>query len=1151
MFKRKMQEIGRSMVEMLGVLAVIGVLSIAGIAGYRYAMEKYQANDIVFAVNTRIRDIWHRYQNKSLPDSFDEWETRTSTGYPIYIRSSLNGLTFSVDVDEVPNGVCASILNMRMDKILSKIIRVVPVGAEKESEEGVMFEESSLICQTYGEKSGIRFLASLESLNGEEGSGIPLDNNGDPTTYCYTKADCKEVIGRTCYDCVDNLCQPDCGSSEPYCRTENTTEPSCVKCLKNEHCAKGHICNEMTNTCQKVPEECKENEFRTYNGACMPCSTSSNIQIKDTPFEYEQNGKVVFRDSKSGRTMCEEECSEEDKFVVETIAKEEEEPKMYCAYSCVDGYSYQANGGCMECQKETLSILPDNVEKAKDQCAACGGIWAVDIRDKTVCVNKTCEKGKEFLWFNRESTTFECKLCADVEKKDANGYRINEAYYTLAAGTASDSSVFAKAKEYCEACGRKFVVIDNRGVCYTALKSGEEFMYDLGRGAPCSDSQKRKMDKRFPDAESLCTACGRTVEGDYCVPTCKEGEFKSTNGNCLPCNTTTTGNALLVAQESDCTTSCHGQNGIDKRFATTHPDGIHCVKKCEVGYTYVKGQCVACDAIDGSVGIGDSSELEAQCEACGNRRISNKGTPYALCELKTCKDGYLLNDAGRCVPCDTNGIVPLLNSTHNNLDFLEDKKSNCRTCGRVVDGTDCLPMCKETEGWYNTTKSCVQCMDASAYTRLDIDGVVSEEFKNLCQKCGREVVTSGDQTHCKLKTGTCSANEFKNINGQCIPCSTDSYGNALLVAQKSDCTSVCNGEAGADKRYITTHIDGIYCIKKCQKGYTYANGRCFDCDDKEGYIGIGDSTDLAIQCEACGNRRVSNKGKQTALCELKQCDTGYFLNDAGRCSSCNSGAMALYNTTYNNTEFLDSKKQSCLLCSPKRAVANNMCFNCPTQAVYQINTSNANEVNGCVACGKMVIGNQCVTIDKGKKGVCNSYGNGSVEGYSAGNGIYFRSASNNFACESCSTDKAVYVGDDDIGQEQCNSCGGNRQLLNGYCILGGCLSGQTFKTLNEGCQSCSFTFGKYEIAKNDSAECASECGSGKFVQQIGTGSSARYFCVNEPTDDHYFISIDGSEVRKDTVEDVAIGIDASSEQFCLSAGREPNNGICSLRVSAE
>ena len=32
------KEFGRSMVEMLGVLAIIGVLSVGGIAGYRYAM---------------------------------------------------------------------------------------------------------------------------------------------------------------------------------------------------------------------------------------------------------------------------------------------------------------------------------------------------------------------------------------------------------------------------------------------------------------------------------------------------------------------------------------------------------------------------------------------------------------------------------------------------------------------------------------------------------------------------------------------------------------------------------------------------------------------------------------------------------------------------------------------------------------------------------------------------------------------------------------------------------------------------------------------------------------------------------------------------------------------------------------------------------
>ena len=41
------EEQGRSMTEMLGVLAIIGVLSIGGIAGYRYAMNKHYANELL------------------------------------------------------------------------------------------------------------------------------------------------------------------------------------------------------------------------------------------------------------------------------------------------------------------------------------------------------------------------------------------------------------------------------------------------------------------------------------------------------------------------------------------------------------------------------------------------------------------------------------------------------------------------------------------------------------------------------------------------------------------------------------------------------------------------------------------------------------------------------------------------------------------------------------------------------------------------------------------------------------------------------------------------------------------------------------------------------------------------------------------------
>ena len=41
------KEYGRSMIEMLGVLAIIGVLSIGGLAGYTMAMNRHRANEIL------------------------------------------------------------------------------------------------------------------------------------------------------------------------------------------------------------------------------------------------------------------------------------------------------------------------------------------------------------------------------------------------------------------------------------------------------------------------------------------------------------------------------------------------------------------------------------------------------------------------------------------------------------------------------------------------------------------------------------------------------------------------------------------------------------------------------------------------------------------------------------------------------------------------------------------------------------------------------------------------------------------------------------------------------------------------------------------------------------------------------------------------
>ena len=62
---------GRSMIEMLGVLAIIGVLSVGGIAGYSKAMEKIHVNKIVNMISNISATIRTAYISQKAYDTFD------------------------------------------------------------------------------------------------------------------------------------------------------------------------------------------------------------------------------------------------------------------------------------------------------------------------------------------------------------------------------------------------------------------------------------------------------------------------------------------------------------------------------------------------------------------------------------------------------------------------------------------------------------------------------------------------------------------------------------------------------------------------------------------------------------------------------------------------------------------------------------------------------------------------------------------------------------------------------------------------------------------------------------------------------------------------------------------------------------------------
>lgn len=86
------EQSGRSMVEMLGVLAIIGVLSVGGIAGYSKAMAKFKLTKAMDQVSTTVTNIRTLY-----------------SGQPNY-----NGLTTTVAIAmgavgaEMLNGVATS-----------------------------------------------------------------------------------------------------------------------------------------------------------------------------------------------------------------------------------------------------------------------------------------------------------------------------------------------------------------------------------------------------------------------------------------------------------------------------------------------------------------------------------------------------------------------------------------------------------------------------------------------------------------------------------------------------------------------------------------------------------------------------------------------------------------------------------------------------------------------------------------------------------------------------------------------------------------------------------------------------------------------------------------------------------------------------------
>ncbi len=111
-------ESGRSMVEMLGVLALMGVLAIGGVMGYRWAMDRYNANEIINEVKKRAF-IASQQRIRNMDINLHEFHPNAGVDliqnrHLVSVANEYNGNSgfFTISVDHIPEGICNALLDM-------------------------------------------------------------------------------------------------------------------------------------------------------------------------------------------------------------------------------------------------------------------------------------------------------------------------------------------------------------------------------------------------------------------------------------------------------------------------------------------------------------------------------------------------------------------------------------------------------------------------------------------------------------------------------------------------------------------------------------------------------------------------------------------------------------------------------------------------------------------------------------------------------------------------------------------------------------------------------------------------------------------------------------------------------------------------------
>ena len=432
-------ESGRSLTEMLGVLAVMGVLTIGAIAGFNYAMNKQRANATVNYVNQLAIEGSRQMLAGSNHLSLLDYPDKTPSGYGVELGllSDTNAY-FEVYVQDVPEAVCSQIQAMSEGWRGLDTLWINKDGKDCNKETNTM-----------------SFIFTDSLSRGTSGTRCTSDEG---CTGCQT---CQRGF---CTD-TDSVCPGD---------TPNCVSGSCETCLAGEfqdNKGKCHKCNESKTVWVADKAECdKCHGTRVCNGTTSyPCDTKATLYwgvqqeaCQACGNRYVTNaadngtGSCDYCDgtvitAENGEQFCHGNCPEGEIWVrskcepCDGKATYEWTYKPDCVNNCLGERFYQKRSHrCLRCDNtapaywdadpESCLACPDRYMDAGGTCHYCGPGVVIDANGNRTCPREECPAGE--IW-----SSIGCQPC-DTKK-----------------------TLWDTVRAECLACGNRYNVLYGDGSC--------------------------------------------------------------------------------------------------------------------------------------------------------------------------------------------------------------------------------------------------------------------------------------------------------------------------------------------------------------------------------------------------------------------------------------------------------------------------------------------------------------------------------------------------------------------------------------------------------------------------------------------------------------------------------------------------------------